>query len=202
MYIQNSLLSLYHVFVCACKRWMKTKRHQFNVSEGSVLILLCRHSDVPRYVFFCYHGPIVSTVCVCGVYVCLQWCTSLCFCQWSDAPTVVTTRLWYRRRLPSYTSRHNWNNLRTRMHSSRMPAAVAVWGGVSTRTPPPGPAPPRDQAPPRPGTPPGTMHTHPGTMPSPGNMRPPREQNHTRLWKYNLAPTSLRAVKIRQWKFQ
>ena len=26
---------------------------------------------------------------------------------------------------------------------------------------------------------------------------PPREQNHTRLWKYNLAPTSLRAVKIR-----
>ena len=25
---------------------------------------------------------------------------------------------------------------------------------------------------------------------------PPCEQNHTRLWKYNLAPTSLRAVKI------
>ena len=100
------------MLLCACKRWMKTKRHQFNVSEGSVLILLRRHSDVPRYVFFCYHGPIAWIVCVCGVYVCLQWCTSLCFCQWSAAPKVVTTRLWYRRRLPSFTSRHNWSNLR------------------------------------------------------------------------------------------
>ena len=27
-----------------------------------------------------------------------------------------------------------------------------------------------------------------------GRPPPPREQNHTRLWKYNLAPTSLRAV--------
>ena len=26
----------------------------------------------------------------------------------------------------------------------------------------------------------------------------PREQNHTRLWKHNLAPTSLRAVKIQE----
>ena len=28
----------------------------------------------------------------------------------------------------------------------------------------------------------------------PPGTRPPREQNHTRLWKYNLARTSLRAV--------
>ena len=35
-------------------------------------------------------------------------------------------------------------------------------------------------------TPPEKLETHPL----------PREQNHTRLWKYNLARTSLRAVKI------
>ena len=29
---------------------------------------------------------------------------------------------------------------------------------------------------------------------------PPREQNHGRLWKYNLAPTSLRAVMIGIWQ--
>ena len=33
----------------------------------------------------------------------------------------------------------------------------------------------------------------PGWCTCPGT--PPREQNHRRLWKYNLAPTSLRAVK-------
>ena len=35
-----------------------------------------------------------------------------------------------------------------------------------------------------------------GWYPSMHWGRPPRERNHTRLWKYNLAPTSLRAVKI------
>ena len=38
----------------------------------------------------------------------------------------------------------------------------------------------------------------PGGMESQHALRqtPPREQNHTRLWKHNLAPTSLRAVKM------
>ena len=35
-----------------------------------------------------------------------------------------------------------------------------------------------------------------GWYPSTHWGRPPCEQNHIRLWKYNLAPTSLRAVKI------
>ena len=60
------------------------------------------------------------------------------------------------------------------------PAAVAVPGGLHQ-------APPLDQAPPGPGNPPGTRNTlGPGTPPgadSPGTRQ-----------KYNLAPTSLRAV--------
>ena len=55
------------------------------------------------------------------------------------------------------------------MHTAR--SSSHPGGGFSTRHPP------RDQAPPGPGT-------------------PPCEQNHTGLWKYNLAPTLLRAVKI------
>ena len=51
--------------------------------------------------------------------------------------------------------------------------------GVSTRPP--------DQA-----LPPGTMH--PPDQAPPGTRHPPCEQNYTRLWKYNLAPNSLRAV--------
>ena len=77
------------------------------------------------------------------------------------------------------------------------PTAVAVSkGGVSTMHPLT-----RHPPPPGPGThpwtrPPRTMHP-----PPPPDQAPPRdhapspcEQNHTRLWKYNLAPTSLRAV--------
>ena len=58
-----------------------------------------------------------------------------------------------------------------------------------------GPGTPQDQALPRPGSPLG-----PGTPlgPGPPDQAPPRtghrEQNHRRLWKYNFAPTSLRAV--------
>ena len=70
-------------------------------------------------------------------------------------------------------------------------------GGVCTRSPqtmhtpepctPLGPfTPPKDHAAPR------TMH-HPN---GPGTP-PTCEQNHIRLWKYNLAPTSLLAVKTR-----
>ena len=71
------------------------------------------------------------------------------------------------------------------------PAAVAISRGVSTPRPPVqtppgagtlplGAGTPREQAPPHEQTPPGSRH--------------PCEQNHRRLWKYNLAPTSLRAV--------
>ena len=59
--------------------------------------------------------------------------------------------------------------------------------------------PPATQAP-RPCMPPAMHaphHTHPLAMHTPPTMYdPPRGQNHGRLWKYNLAPTSLRAVKI------
>ena len=73
--------------------------------------------------------------------------------------------------------------------------------GVSTRYP-------REQAPPS-----QTRHTVPDQAPPqdqaspweqtplqeqapPGAAPPPCGQNHSCLWKYNLVPTSLRAVKI------
>ena len=63
-------------------------------------------------------------------------------------------------------------------------------GGVSTRHPPPrsrlrGTMHPPRSRPPRTRRPPGTRHPHCG-------------QNHRHLWKYNLAPTSLRAVTRKQ----
>ena len=71
-------------------------------------------------------------------------------------------------------------NLKTRMHSSRMHTArrSSHPGGVSTRHPSQEQTPP-DQAP-------------SGSRP-PRDQTPPCGQNHRRLWKYNLAPTSLRA---------
>ena len=77
----------------------------------------------------------------------------------------------------------------TRMHSSRMRTARRSGrpgGGVSTRQPPGA------------GTPPAARHA--GIAHTPllqgmlGYHPPPCEQNHRRLWKYNIAPTSLRAV--------
>ena len=66
------------------------------------------------------------------------------------------------------------------------PAAVAVSGGGL------------QQAPPGAGTPPGAGRHPPGTRNPPGSRHPtpgpPCGQNHRRLWKYNLAPTSLWVV--------
>ena len=55
--------------------------------------------------------------------------------------------------------------------------------------------PPWQQASPRNRHPPGTRPPTPRTRHPPG-PDPPCEQNHTCLWKHNLAPTSLRAVKV------
>ena len=74
----------------------------------------------------------------------------------------------------------------------RIAAAVAVQGGLH-QAPREQAPPPRDQAPPPgPGTPLGAAPS-PGADP-PGPGIPPCGQNHRCLWKYNLAPTSLRAV--------
>ena len=74
------------------------------------------------------------------------------------------------------------------------PAAVAIGGGVSTRHPPRA-DPLGAEPPPGPGTPPWSRPLPEQTPPS-SRHPPPCGQNHRRLWKYNLAPTSLRAVKI------
>ena len=78
----------------------------------------------------------------------------------------------------------------TRMHSSRMRTtrSSSCPGGVFTRHTPRGSTPQRkhpleEAQPPTPQRKP-PRRRHP----------PPRGQNHRRLWKYNLAPTSLRAV--------
>ena len=80
------------------------------------------------------------------------------------------------------------NSCTTRLHSSRMRTARALTvsprcsarggvcsGGVSA---------------------PGGVSALGGGIPACTEADPPCEQNHTRLWKHYLAPTSLRAVKI------
>ena len=82
----------------------------------------------------------------------------------------------------------------TRMHSSRMRTACSsgrLGGSPPGTTPEQTPweqNPPPDQAPPGPDP--------RGADPPWEQAPPPCGQNHRRLWKYNLAPTSLRAVKI------
>ena len=61
---------------------------------------------------------------------------------------------------------------------------------LGTRHHPPGTSTPREQAPPR------TRHPPQDQAPPPRTRHPPCGQNHRRLWKYNLAPTSLWAVII------
>ena len=61
------------------------------------------------------------------------------------------------------------------------------------QTPSPRTRPLRDQAPPA-TSPHSTMHPPPGSRSPQDQAHPPCDQNHRRLWKYNLAPTSLRAV--------
>ena len=67
-----------------------------------------------------------------------------------------------------------------------MPAAVAVLG-VYNRHPPA----PLEEAPPPSEEAPPWEEASPREEAPP----PPSGQNHRRLWKYNLGPTSLRAVK-------
>ena len=64
------------------------------------------------------------------------------------------------------------------------------WGECVTHTPPPAMHAPHHAWTPVTHSP--AMHTTPAT-----HAPPPRGQNHRRLWKCNLAPTSLRAVNMR-----
>ena len=77
------------------------------------------------------------------------------------------------------------------------PAAVAILGGLH-QAPPPRSRHPPDQAPHQSRHPPD--QAPPWSRHPPDQAPPPCGQNHRRLWKYNLAPTSLRAVKIFMWR--
>ena len=107
----------------------------------------------------------------------------MCFVQWR----LKGTRAPFLVQFLSFSCSFQQKLCQTRMHSSTMRTARSSshLGGGS---PPPWEQTPLEQKPP-----PGAGTPGAGT---PRSRHPPCEQNHRRLWKYNLAPTSLRAVII------